>query len=395
MKKSLFLLLIATALLYYPMYLEEFEQPKSLVLVAFSCFAAFFVSWRQVVVDKVAAALLLFCVSAGGSTILSIDTHMSLFGNIKCPCGLFVLVSYFVVYLAATSLDKSDIEQVFNTLTATSIAVSGYALLQVTGHDFMTWLGAPASYGYTRPLSFMGHPNFMAEYLAMALPALLWRFNQNWRVIYRAFYGAATAMSIAAIFFSQSRGMWIAAFISVNLYLVLIRTSFIRMAIMYSIAATILALCLAASPQVRHTFKTRIENVVILEPGRVEYMRGAVKVWQRYPFFGVGTDAFELGFQHQRTPYYWKIESAGSPHKAHNEFLNILATQGIFGAISALLLTLAVGLRLLRTRAYAAMPMIAGVVAFYVASLSSFTVISSGCLFMVYLACLREGHDYA
>src|SRR5437016_1256685 len=108
MKSVLFILLPTTALLYVPLYLEEFEQPKAFALVTFGCFMAFWVNWRQILKDRVAQVLVLFVASAALSAIYSIDHHISIFGNPKCPNGLLVILSYVVVYLAASQFLRTN-----------------------------------------------------------------------------------------------------------------------------------------------------------------------------------------------------------------------------------------------------------------------------------------------
>ncbi len=390
-KCAIFILLPITALLFYPTYIEEFEFPKALILVSFCCFAFLFVNWRYIFTDRVAGGLFFIAISAAISTLFSVDKHISIFGNIKCPCGVLVFISYLVLYLAAIKVfeSKKATEQLFDILTATSITISGYAISQALGYDFMIWHGAPESYGYIRPVSFLGHPNFVAEYLAMTMPILIWRVQNNWRCIYKIFYGVASILSAAAIFLAQSRGMWIAAFVGMNLFFFLSKIKHKYIIVSYAGIFLTITTCIGLSPSFRETAKDRLENVVNLDLARTEYLKAAVRIWKRNPYFGIGTDAYELGFQHQRSDYYWRIQSAGSPHKAHNDFLNMLATQGLFGAMAAILLSIAVFFRCRQSKSEHAAPLISSIVIFYIAGLSSFTVIAVGCLFVVFLAILK------
>ncbi len=76
---------------------------------------------------------------------------------------------------------------------------------------------------------------------------------------------------------------------------------------------------------------------------------GAVRVWQRYPLLGSGVETFAYSYYKDR-PVEHNLVSEWDflYNKAHNEFLNFLATTGIVGLFSyILLLTAFIGLPLL------------------------------------------------
>lgn len=385
MKNAIFLLLPALTLLYFPLAFEEFEQPKAFALIAFACFSAFWVSWKRLLSDRVAQTLLLFVLSAAVSSYFSIDWHLSVFGNIKCRDGLLVIASYLVFYLAvAEHAASEDVAQAtIDVFLACSVVVASYGIAQVMGYDFKQWNGMLKEINYTRPMSSLGHPNFMANYLAMTLPFALWRLGKSRQILQKAIYAAMVVLFVSVICLSLSRGMIIAAIVGALVYFLHSKTK--HRNILYFVLAIALtgALLLAISPRFRETAIHRMTAIVAPGPARVEYPRAAIKIWKRYPWFGIGTDAYELGFQHQRTPYYWRVERAGSPHRAHNDFLNILATQGIFGALTALLLTAAIMARALASKSIFAAPATASIVVFYIAGLTSFFIVATGTLFLL------------
>src|SRR6202000_884060 len=86
--------------LYYPIYpSEEFETIKSAAFMPLACFSLFIIDWKQILTDRIAKLLALFLISASLSTIYSIDTHMSIFGNPKLGNGLLLSFSYLIFYL--------------------------------------------------------------------------------------------------------------------------------------------------------------------------------------------------------------------------------------------------------------------------------------------------------
>ena len=64
---------------------------------------------------------------------------------------------------------------------------------------------------------------------------------------------------------------------------------------------------------------------------------GAVRVWERYPVFGSGVETFAYSFYKDR-PASKNLDSEWDflYNKAHNEYLNLLATTGTVGILSYL-----------------------------------------------------------
>jgi O-antigen ligase len=394
MKTALYILLPLIAFAYFPLAFEEFESTKVVILMTFTCFAFDWVSWRPLLKDRIAQALALLVVSAGVSTALSIDWHMSLYGNPKCRAGLFVYFSYLVFYLAAKEVIKTKevAQKVIDILIFCSLGTSIYAIFQVIGIDYKVWVNTMVTAGYTRPMASLGHPNFMAAYLAMIVPFNLYKIDQidTTKERNKAIgYYMILLVSIAAIWLALSRGMLIAMCIGVFTYYVTTSIKYKKL-FGFTLATTgMIGLCLSISPVFRQTAIDRMHSLFDPGPARIEYPTAAIRIWQKAPLFGIGTDAYEIGFRNQRTPLYWQVERAGSPHKAHNDFLNTLATQGVFGALAALLILISVGFKIVNNKQspfFASS--LAAVVVFYVEGLSSFTIVATGTLFLLAIAML-------
>jgi hypothetical protein len=392
MKKALFILIPIIAFIWAPLFIEEFETSKVIALITFSCFSFFWTDFKPLKNDAVAQSLALFTVSAALSTLFSIDWHMSVFGNIKCRAGLLVFVSYLIFYLAAVkSINAYRIAiQMIDTLILCAGLVSVYAIAQVLGYDFRTWNNTLLSAGYTRPMSTLGHPNFMAGYLAMILPYCVWRIETSNDLFQKVPRGTILLFSITAIALSLSRGMCIAAIVSMSVYFILTKAKFPKLRLYAGIPGIIVVLALVILPSFRHTAIDRAQSLLSPGPARTEYPLAAIRMWKTAPFLGIGTDTYEIGFRNRRTPIYWQVEPAGSPHKAHNDFLNILATQGLFGALASIILTLMVALQCLNSkRSMFFAPAVASIVAFYIEGLTSFTVVATGTLFLLSIVFLK------
>lgn len=371
-------LFTCSSLLYFAMFSEEFEQPKSFALIAFACFALFWIDWKRVLSDRFAQALLAFTLSAAASCLLSVDWHVSLFGNVKCMNGLLNIASYLVLFGALVTIGTRKAERtLIDTSLACGLFVAAYGIVQTLGFDFQQWNGALSADGFTRPLSFLGHPNFMAGYLAMVLPFGIARIR-----VAPVRYSLLSASFIACILFSQSRGMLLAAGVGVWVFFLRSKRKTKRLGRAFLLAVALSCAALTVSPEFRATLSKRYRHMFLPGIARLEYPAAAIRIWKRYPWFGIGTDAFETGFQHVRSELYWKVEPNGSPHKAHNDLLNTLATQGIVGFLCALLFSWVALQRALVSRSIYAPQACAAIAAFYVEGLTSFAIVSTTCLFV-------------
>jgi hypothetical protein len=69
---------------------------------------------------------------------------------------------------------------------------------------------------------------------------------------------------------------------------------------------------------------------------RVELWRSGLRMFADHPVTGVGLDAFIAAFPPYRTAELTRLEWGGTPAKAHNDVIQILATQGALGGLAAL-----------------------------------------------------------
>ncbi len=112
---------------------------------------------------------------------------------------------------------------------------------------------------------------------------------------------------------------------------------------------------------------------------RVHLWRAGIAMAAEHPILGVGTDGYLAAFPRYRTPEYWKIEWNGVSAKAHDEPIQIAATQGVLGLALALLVVFFT-IRAVLRRGHEAAAVGGALTAFAVSSLAGFTVVSTGVL---------------
>jgi tetratricopeptide (TPR) repeat protein len=154
---------------------------------------------------------------------------------------------------------------------------------------------------------------------------------------------AIAAVSLFIVVASLSRGAWLglaaAAFVSLLLAFGLgLRPK--RAWALIAITIVALALLLPLLTPMRAPLLTRVRQLTDLSAAtsrtRVELWRAGVRMFQDHPLLGVGPDAFVAAFPRYRTMTLTRMEWGGTPAKAHNDAIQILATQGLLGALAAL-----------------------------------------------------------
>jgi len=150
------------------------------------------------------------------------------------------------------------------------------------------------------------------------------------------------ALYVGALVATECRGAWLALPVSLVVYALCTPDRRFAGRLLYYVVASGVFVAMWAVLRPHGHLGARL--AMRLNEARPEYWLGALRVWHHHVFLGAGTDNFEIAFRHVASPHYWVIEPGGSPHRAHNDFLNVLATQGLLGAA----LYLAVGWTVLR-----------------------------------------------
>ncbi|MDJ0866074.1 MAG: O-antigen ligase family protein, partial [Myxococcota bacterium] len=73
---------------------------------------------------------------------------------------------------------------------------------------------------------------------------------------------------------------------------------------------------------------------------RSELWRLGASMFAAHPGLGVGLDAFQLAYPAHQSPDSWRFRPDQAPRHAHNEILNVAATQGLVGLAAVALLGL-------------------------------------------------------
>lgn len=332
--------------------------------------------------------ILIFSLGLLFATIFSIHPYTSLFGYYsRFHGGLLSYVAYILLFYAfvatfSTHLvpqsqakqqtsHSSVLKWLISLFVGTTIAAL-YALPEHFGHSFSCQL-ATGTFGVdcwvqdvqARIFGSFGQPNWLAAYMILVIPiaiSVLITIKNRWLQFSLA---SATVLWYAVLLFTKSRsgllGMYIGLFVlalwSVLLYM---RSPNMKKMLfgkksalgMGTVLAIIMLTVVLGTPFTPSLLKKPAESIparqVItgpaLEVGGTEsgeirkiVWQGAIDIWKRYPLFGSGLETFAYSY-YQSRPLTHNMVSEWDflYNRAHNEWLNVLATTGSVGFLGFL-----------------------------------------------------------
>lgn len=319
--------------------------------------------------------ILLFLGSQLLSTFFSIDIYTSLLGYYgRFHGGLVSSICYIVLFYAfVNTVRKKDLRGLLISTLVSATLVSLYASLEHFGHSFSCFLATSGqSFGadcwkqdvQSRVFASFGQPNWLAAYLIMLIPVtatLAALSGSYWK---RSVYIVLSALFFATLLFTKSRSGILGLGLGMLVLMSLASIYFIRsksnelsehlkhhsIATVVTIAVIFFALAgIISAPFTPNFFDATTEQTSPVEAETTVQNRlevggsesgdirkvvwtGALKVWQRYPILGSGVETFAYSYYKDRPLEHNTLSEWDFLYnKAHNEFLNILATTGVVG----------------------------------------------------------------
>ena len=187
------------------------------------------------------------------------------------------------------------------------------------------------------------HPNLFAGYIAFLIPlASVIVFNRRFHPTIRWIAAAALLLALPALYLSYSRASIVALVLGAILWLALLRP---RTAVLIAATVAVASLALAPAALEERFDPDRGQNDL---SERVALWKAAGEIYAEHPLLGVGPNNFPDAYTELPTgpgfsPYHrlqLEDEPVPPPH-AHNLYLNVLAEEGVVGAIALILLLIA------------------------------------------------------
>ena len=256
--------------------------------------------------------------------------------------GVLPVSLYLSLYFAAGRFDSHEtILRVLRLGLAAAVLCGVYAGLQALGVEPVL---PAAGHGTIsgRVISTLGGPVYLGSALIPFAPTALY-FSLRQNRADRVLGIVATGAVWAGLLFSGSRGAMIGATVGSLFAWIASQRALSRVFLSgKNIAAGAAALtAVAVLASLIGTARTQADR------SRVEVWKTAVRIAAEHPVFGVGPDAFEIGFRKHRTEAHVRmLGPVAGQADAHNDFLHVAATTGGLGllAYGFLLWTLCAGL---------------------------------------------------
>ena len=247
-------------------------------------------------------------------------------------------LSYFaltiILLFTALKINHFYVIRIIRVSILVGLILCGYGLLQITGNDFVQWNNP-----YNAMITTVGNPNFASSLLAlMLLTALYAILIQSINKFYKIVGVVIIILGLVLIIDSQSRQGLLVAFFSIMFYSVIyfyfVLRKF-RLAVI-AISATLILFTILGMLQLGPLASVLYKGSVSV---RGYYWRAAFEMIKDKPFTGVGLDRYGSFFKEYREvgyPLNYGFEITSS--NAHNVYLQLFSTGGIFVGFSYLLL---------------------------------------------------------
>jgi O-antigen ligase len=384
----LFNLLVVTVPLFFSFSTEELFEFNKMVLVYFytlsicSVWAVRMIVNKQFIFKKTKLdiPIMLFITSQLLSTLFSIHPYTSLLGYYtRFHGGLVSTFCYVALYYAFVSnFEVKQLKGFFYSLFGSAVVVSLYGILEHFGHSFSCYLvtngqAFDASCWVqdvkNRVFATFGQPNWLAAYLIMILPVSLYMGQKSKLAWQKYLWIIVSSLLFVTVLYTRSRSGILGLCIGLTMYLLTVGYVWWRerelqprtIVKKHWSFLSALAICGLLFVFVSHPFSpelgkifsnpaaptTPIETPEAVPTNRLEVggsdsgeirkivWKGAIDVWKRYPVLGSGVETFAYSYYLDRPVEHNNVSEWDFLYnKAHNEFLNFLATTGLVGLLS-------------------------------------------------------------
>ena len=323
--------------------------------------------------NKLTLPFLLFFISQLISTFFSVNSHTSVFGYYsRLNGGLLSLIAYFSLFLILPQYITPKFRHKFiNTILLSGLLISIYGILQ---HFGIADKGRWEQDVQTRVFSSLGQPNWLAAYLCILLPITINKFLSAKNFLQKSSFLFLVSSFYLCLLFTKSKSGIIAAIISIGVYFIFyfvknFKNSTVNKVnfnntkdnqfkkeipplikggwgvFIILIIFAILSLSIS-NPIKDYLFPPKISppidqsntlNITPSEDIRKIVWTGSLDLWKRFPLFGTGPETFAFSYYWTR-PISHNLTSEWDYlyNKAHNEYLNYLATTGTLGFLTYL-----------------------------------------------------------
>jgi O-antigen ligase len=271
--------------------------------------------------------LLFFILSLFISTMMTDSFIVGLIGEAQRRNGFLSYLGLCLILLyASRSINFSNIDRVYKVGILTGVILSTYGVIQISGRDFVAWDNP-----YSNMISTLGNPNFASALLAILVLMSLYSFLvKDFPVIYKVLSFYLVGSSLVAIVISGSRQGLLVIFFSLLFYFSIL--SYLRNKLV-GICVSVVLFFVGFAALLGMLQKGPLTSLLYKDSVSVRgyYWRAGIEMFRNSPLSGVGVDRYGVYFKEFReVSYPLKYGFEITSTNAHNTFIQLFATAGVF-----------------------------------------------------------------
>lgn len=309
------------------------------------------------------AIVSLFILAVAVSTVFGVTPLGSLFGSHFNQTGLLTRLGFFICFIGVIVAVGAGRERLMNLLWVMELAglvIAVYAVAQFFGKD--PFLSA-SLYTFNTPegavlrvVGTLGHANYLGNFLLYTAPlGAALAFASSGRS--RRIAAAASALAIAAILMSGTRGAWIGliagamTFAALQLRRGKIRLS--RRAIAIAVIVIAVSVATIVVAPVSRSLLVRARSFAaegFTGAGRTLLWRDSIRMVPRFALAGCGPEGFSKAFLDYKSDELARLSPITNNESAHNSYLDAAISHGLAGAILYVAMIVSAFALLIRSR---------------------------------------------
>lgn len=348
---------------------------------------------------KIYDLLLLGMIIMGGiASIFALKPLISIFGFPGRYEGYLSILYYFSLFMLCSFVKREDKKKIINIILFTGLFHVFYSYLQLHDNPSVTItrrLGVIWATGLTY------NPNFFGSYMILCLGYALGLFIEADNKKQKIIFGIILSVLYYGLLISNTTSCMIALIlIAINITIYLIKKKEyekLLILIILFIFISVTVMNLDQTTLFKDLIKTKNETVEIVKGNindsfgtkRIKVWRKTMEVVPKYLVHGAGIDSYYYIFG--KEPLFI---GRFFYDKAHNEYLQILVTQGIFSLIFYLLFYLVIVLRGIKgTKERNSMYLLLPVAGYLIQAFFNISVIEVASIFFIALGLLVDRED--
>ncbi len=321
---------------------------RALLLCGFLLLIAFILKIRKIKFDLIDWSAAIFGMFVIICTFTSLSTKASLYGARNRYEGTFALLTYLLVYYHAKhSFKYNKSIKVIGLIVYNAICIFSIVQFYLPKNIVIYPIFGSGANGT------FGNTNFMGSFVSLILPLFIFKFITSGKKEY--YISCITAFS--AMLMCAARSGWIAFFVYIVLIISYVaynkNKAYLKRLGITAVTFIIVAVLITnihitgKNNFVNNKFGALQKDITSIKnegfsdkngSGRIRIWKMCIEVLQKYPVFGCGVDNLDMGLtiasRENYTNYLYTMNKYID--KAHNEFLHIACTMGIFALIAYL-----------------------------------------------------------